>query len=80
MSAKDFEAIAAIIRGDFACARPNEKGAIWCLTLSLADYFAATNPRFDRSRFYAAALGDSDHFKVRADFHTANLVTPRDPS
>jgi len=53
MSTKDFNAIAAILAGDFATATPAEKGKVWCITLSLADYFAQCNPRFDRSKFYA---------------------------
>ena len=58
MSTKDFKAIAAILAGDFATATPAEKGKVWVITLSLADYFAKSNPRFDRSKFYAAVKGE----------------------
>jgi hypothetical protein len=62
MSTKDFNAIAAILAGSFANDRT---GAIWCLTLSLADYFQSVNPNFNRGKFYAAVMGDSDHFAAR---------------
>jgi hypothetical protein len=65
---QDFQAIADILAGSFATATASEKGAIWCLTLSLADYFGRANPRFDRARFYEAVLGNSDHFAVRDSF------------
>ena len=68
MSRKDFIAIARILAGDFATATPAEKGKVWAITLSLADYFASANPRFDRARFYAAVLGDSDPLAVRDKF------------
>jgi hypothetical protein len=58
-------AVASIIAGDLACARTrvgsDAAGALVCLALSLADRFAADNPRFDRGRFYAACgLGPAD--------------------
>lgn len=64
MSKKDFIAIAAILAGDFATATAAEKGKVWCLTLSLADYFASSNSRFDRSKFYSAVLGTADHYSA----------------
>lgn len=65
MSKKDFEAIAAILAGDLATATPAEFGKVFNLTLSLADYFAQSNPRFRRDLFYAAAFGTADHFAAR---------------
>ena len=62
MTARDYAKIAATLAPSFA----NDKtGAIWCLTLSLADTFAQDNPRFDRARFYKAVMGTSDHFAAR---------------
>lgn len=66
MSRKDFIAIAEILAGDFATATPAEKGKVWCITLSLADYFAKVNPRFDRARFYAAV--NPNHVSRHPDF------------
>jgi hypothetical protein len=54
MSRKDYVAIAEIIAGDYASANPAEKGKVFCMTLSLADYFAQENPNFNRARFYDA--------------------------
>jgi hypothetical protein len=55
MSRKDFEAIAAVLAGDMACSTPAERWRVQCITLSLADVCAKSNPRFDRERFYVAA-------------------------
>jgi len=68
MSTKDYKAIAAILAGSFATATPAEKGIVWVTTLSLADYFASDNPRFNRTKFYEAVMGDPNHFAVRDDF------------
>lgn len=68
MTQKHFIAIAKILAASFATATPAEKGPIWCLTLSMADYFAQENPRFDRSKFYTAVMGTADHFAVRDEF------------
>ena len=58
MSKKDYVAIAAAVRSHLEPAKTrigsDGYAAIVCLALSLADTFAADNPRFDRSRFYAA--------------------------
>lgn len=68
MTRKHFTEIASILSGTFASATPECKGPIWGMTLSLADYFQSVNPNFDRSRFYTAVLGSSDHFAVRDEF------------
>jgi hypothetical protein len=68
MTKKDYIAIAGILAAQFAVATPAEKGPIWALTLSMADYFATEGARFDRSKFYTAVLGSPDHFQVRDDF------------
>ena len=54
MTRKHFQAIAAIIAGDFACANAEGKLTLFRATLSLADYFVSVNPRFDRVKFYKA--------------------------
>jgi hypothetical protein len=69
MSKKDYIAFAAVLAGEFACATPSEKLVLWRTTLSLADVFKRDNIRFDRSRFYEAVFGDSDHFAVRDNFN-----------
>ena len=56
MSKKDFEAIAAVLakfRGVDASASIGSTAA--AITLDLADVLAASNPRFDRERFFRAA-------------------------
>jgi hypothetical protein len=68
MTRKNYIAIAKILAGQFATAAPAEKGAIWCLTLSMADYFKQDNANFDRSKFYTAVMGSPDHFAVRDEF------------
>ena len=82
MSKKDFEAIAAILAGDFASATPAEKGKVWCLTLSLADYFAQSNSNFDRAKFYDAVNPQhSATVKRHPDFRvvsTAATFTPNE--
>lgn len=65
MSRKDYIAIGGVLAGSWATATPAEKGIIWVTTLSIADVFARDNPRFDRSKFYAYVLGDSNHFAAR---------------
>ena len=65
MSRKDYIAIGSVLAGSFATASPAEKGIVWTTTLSIADKFAADNPRFDRSRFYAFVLGSADPFESR---------------
>jgi hypothetical protein len=67
MTQKDYIKIAADLAGAYAM---DKTGAIWCLTLSLADTFAQDNPRFDRSKFYAAVMGTSDHFAARDKIFT----------
>jgi hypothetical protein len=57
--------IASILAGDFAIATPAEKGIVWKITLSVADGFSQCDPSFDRSAFYTAVFGNSDHFTVR---------------
>jgi len=55
MTAKDYRAIAAILAGDLAtAANEGERLKVRGIALSLADYFAQTNARFDRTTFYAA--------------------------
>ncbi len=71
MSCKDYKAIGAVLAGSFACAAPSEKGIIWTSTLSIADVFAADNPRFDRARFYSFVLGDPDPFVSRDAFQNS---------
>lgn len=55
-SKQDYEAIAAIISD--ARARHDESGAarLIRLTGAIGDYFASTNPDFDRNRFVTACL------------------------
>lgn len=67
MSRKDYLAIGGVLRGSFAVATPAAKGIVWCTTLSIADVFAADNPRFDRGRFYAYVLGDPDPYVSRPE-------------
>lgn len=73
MTAKDFAKVADILAGDYAISadisgdylvtdetvahRAGRREAIENITASLADMFAQANPRFDRKRFYRAALG-----------------------
>ena len=76
MSRRDYVRIAAVMAASFSTADPVSKNAIWCLTLScltlsMADTLQADNPAFDRSRFYEAVLGDSDHFAVRDSFQVS---------
>jgi hypothetical protein len=55
MTRKHFEAIAAVLAGDYAsAANAGERNKVRGIALSLADVFAGTNPRFNRSRFYVA--------------------------
>jgi len=55
MSKKDYDAIAAILAGDLAVSTTEaERLRVRGITLSLADYFMRTNPRFVRTRFYDA--------------------------
>jgi hypothetical protein len=65
MTQKHFIAIARILAGDFQTAALEERMKVWTITLSLADYFAGDNPRFDRDLFYKTVFGTSDHFGVR---------------
>lgn len=57
MSKADYAAIAAILAGEIATHRHNELATRVTVNIaySMADYFAQTNPRFDRARFYDAA-------------------------
>lgn len=55
MTRKDSDAIAAVLAGDLACSTPAERWRVQCITHSLADVCAKSNPRFDRARFYAKA-------------------------
>jgi hypothetical protein len=62
MTRKDFNAIASIMRAAYV---NDPTGAIWCLALSMADYFQAANPNFNRGKFYSEIMGNSDHFAAR---------------
>lgn len=68
LSRKNYVAFAGILAGDYASSDREGKLALFRATLSLADYFAGDNPRFDRQRFYAAVFGSSDLDRVREDF------------
>lgn len=65
MTRKDYVAIGSVLAGSFACATDAEKSIVWRSTLSIADVFAADNPRFDRARFYTFVLGNPDPFVTR---------------
>jgi len=56
MTARNYDAIGAILAGELAIHRHNELATqvVTNICYSMADYFARTNPRFDRSRFYKA--------------------------
>lgn len=54
MSRKDYEALAAAIRA----AKDVPGDPYRAVVDNLLDALAADNPRFDRERFLAAALGD----------------------
>ena len=56
MTARNYEVIAAIIREEMEANRNEDRGyqAAYSIAVGLADYFAKTNPRFDRAKFYAA--------------------------
>jgi hypothetical protein len=55
MTARNYDTIAAILAGDLAtCTTEHERYKVRGIAYSLADYFARTNPRFDRQRFYTA--------------------------
>lgn len=56
MTARNYNAIAAILAGELATHRHNELATqvVVNIAYSMADYFARTNPRFDRAKFYAA--------------------------
>jgi hypothetical protein len=64
MTGRDFRAIASVLAG----ARQNgadvdecHNDAIDALTQDFARFLASTNPRFDRERFLAAAMGTPEH-------------------
>lgn len=72
MTRKDYETVAGILRGEYAISAPvdnhnateetaahraGRREAVENMTASLADMFAANNPRFNRAAFYRAALG-----------------------
>lgn len=56
MTARNYNAIAAILAGELAVHRHNELATqvVVNIAYSMADYFARTNPRFDRAKFYTA--------------------------
>ena len=57
MTRKDYVAVANILAGDIASHKhaPAQRVAIENVGLSLEDWFAKDNPRFDRDRFRIAA-------------------------
>jgi hypothetical protein len=58
MTKKDFKKFAAIFAAERAlCLTLAERTVVENLVASTADVFAQGNPRFDRKRFYLAALG-----------------------
>lgn len=58
MSKKDFEMIARVLR-DPTLHLPEAKRR--AVASRFADELRATNPRFDRSRFVAACMGEDSH-------------------
>jgi hypothetical protein len=56
MTTRNYQAIAAILAGELATHRHNELASrvVVNIAYSMADYFARTNPRFDRAKFYRA--------------------------
>jgi len=70
----NYERIAAILGGDFAVSNPDGQAAIFCVTLSLADYFKQDNSAFDRSKFYGAVFGTENPFLAREHFTAAGKV------
>ena len=56
MTAKHFTIIAEELNFSFNNA-PSNRAAIRDLAISLADKFEGVNPRFNRSKFLAVALG-----------------------
>lgn len=73
MTTKHFARVAGILAGEYALGadvsethnmteasnahRAGMREAVENITASVADMFAQDNPRFDRKRFYLAALG-----------------------
>lgn len=65
MYRSNFKAIASILGAQFAVEDSAGKAAIFCTTLSLADYFLSTNDRFRRDLFYAVVFGEDNLDLVR---------------
>jgi hypothetical protein len=70
MTRKDYVAIARALRGSRYLVQPNRFQ--WSTTVkAIADTLAADNPRFDRTRFYAACASGTSSL-------TADLETMRE--
>ena len=56
---KELNEVAAILRGEYETHKHDRESrqTVENLVASLADTYARLNPRFDRERFYQAALG-----------------------
>lgn len=61
MSRKDYVAIAAAIRAEYKAVSdgPALQRSVERVAERIANVLAADNPRFDRDRFLAAALGEA---------------------
>jgi len=68
MHAANYKRIANILGGDYACADSAGRAALFCATLSLADYFKQENENFDRGKFYAAVFGEDNPLLDRLTF------------
>lgn len=66
MSKKDFYAIGNVLAAQWAVSNPSQRGAVWCITLSIADKFAQANHLFDRPRFYKLIFGIADPLVARS--------------
>lgn len=58
MTKKDFEAVAAMIRGEYYHAAEDERLTIRRVTIGLCSVFREANPRFDTEKFLDAAYRD----------------------
>jgi hypothetical protein len=88
-SRKDYVAVAAILAGEYALnaklsdaylvtdetvsSRAHGRITVENITASVADVFASDNPRFDREKFYRAALGRDS---VRENYYAPYVGGP----
>ena len=67
VSCKDFQQMATVLAGDLSAAQNGgERLNVRAITLSLADVFARSSPRFNRGCFYPGRRADRP---ARLRFH-----------